>query len=49
MMPRPSWLDAVELNDVLGAVLALLLIGGLALAVFKLVHPLMVRLTGRGG
>ena len=44
-MPHPSWLDAVELSDVFGAILALLLIGGLALVIFKVVHPLMMKLT----
>jgi hypothetical protein len=44
-VPHPDWLDAVELGDVIGAVLALLLIGGVALVIFKVVHPLMVKLT----
>jgi hypothetical protein len=44
-MPHPEWLDSVGIDDVIGALLALLLIGGLVLVLVKMVHPLMVKLT----
>lgn len=43
-MPHPEWLNDVGVDDVLGAVLAIVLIGVLVLAWYKTVHPLTARI-----
>lgn len=43
-MPR-DWLNQVTWTDVVAALAALLLIGGVVLAGWKFVHPIMVKIT----